>query len=188
MFRNIWHHYLKNDIQPDVKANGESISKSHCLFWRVAKTATNLSSHIWPVQIVDTTKVKMCLRWKLTPMKTKSDPRQLVRERVLKELFATSFHIQPTHHPRTREVINSLTVIDDFIVRSAPEWPVEKIGKIDLAVLRLSIFELAIERKEPPKVIIDEAVELAKEFGGDSSPKFINGVLGTVYSWINKTS
>ena len=121
-------------------------------------------------------------------MKTKSDPRHLVRERVLKELFATSFHIQPTHHPRTREVINSLTVIDDFIVRSAPEWPVEKIGKIDLAVLRLSIFELAIERKEPPKVIIDEAVELAKEFGGDSSPKFINGVLGTVYSWINKTS
>lgn len=121
-------------------------------------------------------------------MKTKSDPRHLVRIRVLKELFATSFHPQPTHHPQTRQVISSLPEIDELIVKSAPEWPVEKIGKIDLALLRLGIFELAIEKKEPPKVIIDEAVELAKEYGGDNSSKFINGVLGTVYSWISKTS
>lgn len=121
-------------------------------------------------------------------MKTKSDPRHLVRSRVLKELFATSFHTQPTHHPRTQEVIAKIPEIDAFIVKSAPEWPIDKIGKIDLAILRQSIFELAIEQKEPPKVIIDEAVELAKEYGGDNSPKFINGVLGTVYSWISKTS
>lgn len=121
-------------------------------------------------------------------MKTKSDPRHQVRVRVLKELFATSFHAQPTHHPRTQEVINAIPEVDGYIVKSAPEWPVEKIGKIDLAVLRLSIFELAIERKEPPKVIIDEAVELAKEYGGDKSPQFVNGVLGTVYSWINTPS
>jgi len=111
-----------------------------------------------------------------------------VRVRVLKELFAASFHAQPTHHPTTQEVVNAIPQIDGFIARSAPEWSIDKIGKIDLAILRLSIFELAIEKKEPPKVIIDEAVELAKEYGGDSSPKFINGVLGTVYSWINTTS
>lgn len=121
-------------------------------------------------------------------MKTKSDPRHLVRARVLKELFATSFHAQPTHHPRTQQIVNSISEIDAFIVKSAPEWPIDKIGKIDLAILRQSIFELAIEKKEPPKVVIDESVELAKEFGGDNSPKFINGVLGTVYSWINTTS
>ena len=75
-----------------------------------------------------------------------------------------------------------------MIVKSAPDWPVDKISKIDLAVLRLSIYELAIEKKEPPRVIIDEAVELSKEYGNDKSPQFINGVLGTIYTWIQKTS
>jgi len=59
-------------------------------------------------------------------------------------------------------------------------WPVDKLNKIDLAILRLAIYELE-RKKTPPKVIIDEAVELAKEFGGENSPSFINGVLGTIY-------
>ncbi|EKD87255.1 MAG: hypothetical protein ACD_36C00174G0003 [uncultured bacterium] len=70
-------------------------------------------------------------------------------------------------------------VIDEKIAGAAPEWPLPKISKIDLAILRLAVTEL-VEKKEPPKVIIDEAVELAKQFGNDNSSKFVNGVLGTI--------
>ena len=70
--------------------------------------------------------------------------------------------------------------IDSAIQTAAPEWPIEKIAKIDLAILRLAVCELIIEKKEPPKVIIDEAIELAKTYGNENSPKFINGVLGTI--------
>lgn len=70
--------------------------------------------------------------------------------------------------------------IDEIIEKCASEWPISKINKIDLAILRLAIYELAFPTKTPPKVIIDEAVELAKEFGSENSPAFINGVLGTV--------
>jgi len=73
-----------------------------------------------------------------------------------------------------------LTDIDARIHAAAPEWPVDKIAKIDLAILRLAIYELTVEKKEPPKVIIDEAIELAKEYGNDASSKFVNGVLGTI--------
>ena len=59
-------------------------------------------------------------------------------------------------------------------------WPVDKLNKIDLAILRLAIYELE-NLEVPPKVVIDEAVELAKEFGSENSPSFVNGVLGTIY-------
>jgi N utilization substance protein B len=71
--------------------------------------------------------------------------------------------------------------IDDMIVPAAPEWPLDQIAKIDRAILRMSIYELLIKKDVPPKVAINEAVELAKEFGGDNSSKFINGVLGTIF-------
>lgn len=77
-------------------------------------------------------------------------------------------------------VIDHLEEIDKIVASAAPEWPVEQIAKIDLEVLRISIFELYFARNVPPKVAIDEAVELGKEYGGDNSGKFINGVLGTV--------
>lgn len=77
-------------------------------------------------------------------------------------------------------VIENLEAIDKIIEEAAPEWPVEQIAKIDLEVLRISIFELYFARNVPPKVAIDEAVELGKEYGGENSAKFINGVLGTV--------
>lgn len=70
--------------------------------------------------------------------------------------------------------------IDKIIVECAPEWPLDKIAKIDLVILRIAIFEVVFGTKTPVKVAIDEAVELAKEFGTDTSHKFINGVLGTV--------
>ena len=71
--------------------------------------------------------------------------------------------------------------IDAIIAPAAPEWPVEQIAKIDKIVLRVGVYELMIKRDVPPKVAINEAVELAKTFGGENSSKFINGVLGTIY-------
>jgi len=70
--------------------------------------------------------------------------------------------------------------LDDIVSKCAPEWPINQIAKTDLSILRISIFELLYLDKTPIKVAIDEAVELAKEFGGNNSSKFINGVLGTV--------
>lgn len=70
--------------------------------------------------------------------------------------------------------------LDSLIGRYAPEWPVEKLAIVDRNVLRLSIFELSSpDADAPPKVVINEAVELAKKFGSDNSARFINGVLGT---------
>jgi N utilization substance protein B len=69
----------------------------------------------------------------------------------------------------------------DAIVRPvAPEWPIEQIARIDRIILRIGVYELLYEPDVPPKVAINEAVELAKAFGGDNSSKFVNGVLGTV--------
>ena len=71
--------------------------------------------------------------------------------------------------------------IDGIIGPAAPEWPVEQIAKIDKIILRIGVYELMVKREVPPKVAINEAVELAKTFGGENSSKFINGVLGTIY-------
>jgi N utilization substance protein B len=75
--------------------------------------------------------------------------------------------------------------LDAQIHRYAPAWPTEQIAVIDRNILRLAIFEILIDNKIPVKVAINEAIELAKNFGGDSSPKFINGVLGAVSANIN---
>lgn len=69
---------------------------------------------------------------------------------------------------------------DDVISMLAPEWPLEQINKVDLQILRMAIFEGFIAKITPSKVVIDEAVELAKEFGGKPSGNFVNGVLGTL--------
>ncbi len=80
----------------------------------------------------------------------------------------------------TKGVTENLDDIDKIVESSAPEWPLSQIAKVDLEILRIAIFELYIAKNVPPKVAIDEAVELAKSFGGENSSKFINGVLGTV--------
>ncbi len=79
--------------------------------------------------------------------------------------------------------IEHLPDIDPIIERVAPQWPIEQIAMVDRNVLRLGLYELMYGDHEavPPKVAINEAIELAKSFGGDSSGRFINGVLGTVY-------
>lgn len=70
--------------------------------------------------------------------------------------------------------------LDDIIRPVAPEWPIEQIARMDRVILRIGVYELLFEDSVPPKVVINEAVELAKAFGGDNSSKFINGVLGTI--------
>ncbi|MDQ5931201.1 MAG: Transcription antitermination protein NusB [Patescibacteria group bacterium] len=79
-------------------------------------------------------------------------------------------------------------VIDDIIVKAAPEWPLEKISNVDRSVLRMGLAELLFGDREqvPPKVAINEAIELAKTFGGENSGKFVNGVLGAVYKEIGE--
>lgn len=79
-----------------------------------------------------------------------------------------------------RGVDQKQTELDDIIRPVAPEWPIEQIARMDRAILRIGVYELVFEDGVPPKVVINEAVELAKAFGGDNSSKFINGVLGTV--------
>lgn len=75
--------------------------------------------------------------------------------------------------------------LDDVIRPIAPEWPIDQIARIDKTVLRMAIYELKNSDKVPPKVVINEAVELSKAFGGDNSSKFVNGVLGTAYTQIH---
>ena len=101
-------------------------------------------------------------------MKTSSDPRHVKRVEEMKKIFSLGFS-GSTYDQK----------VDDMIQKAAPEWPIDKIAKIDLAILRLAVRELT-SGKEPPKVIIDEAVEIAKEYGNEHSSKFINGALGTI--------
>ncbi|HVZ58767.1 MAG TPA: transcription antitermination factor NusB [Patescibacteria group bacterium] len=112
-------------------------------------------------------------------MKTSQDPRHIKRQHIVQELFKIQFHNQPVSE-KAQEILNNKDLIDSKIQVSAPEFPIDKINRVDLAILRLAVFELLIEKKEPVNVIIDEAVELAKEFSGEASPSFINGALGNI--------
>lgn len=114
-------------------------------------------------------------------MKTPTDPRHLRRKEAIKAIFASEFTKQPNLPELVRKILKKQRKIDKEIEKAAPAWPIDKLNKIDLAILRLAIYELEYE-DTPPKVVIDEAVELAKEYGGESSPSFVNGVLGTIYS------
>lgn len=82
----------------------------------------------------------------------------------------------------TKGVIAKQAELDEKIQPMAPDWPIEQIARIDRTVLRMGLYELLeLAAEVPPKVAINEAVELAKAFGSDNSSKFINGVLGTAY-------
>lgn len=94
-------------------------------------------------------------------------------------MFAASFTPQNSVGELASQVLGKKDELDATISESAPQWPVDKLNHIDLAILRLATFEILFS-DTPNKVIIDEAVELAKEFGGESSPSFVNGVLGDI--------
>ena len=76
-------------------------------------------------------------------------------------------------------VLDNLVFIDGVISSLAPTWPVSQLSIVDRSLLRLAVCELMVDRTTPPKVVINEMVELAKQFGSDGSPRFINGVLGS---------
>lgn len=86
-------------------------------------------------------------------------------------------------------VVEKRDIIDKMIEKAAPEWPLSQINLIDRNVLRLGIFELIFgdHKTVPPKVAINESIEIAKAFGSDSSGRFINGVLGTIFREFKKT-
>lgn len=102
-------------------------------------------------------------------MKSRFDPRHLSRIKQFKKLYSASFH---------RKQFDP--AIDQIIAKNATDWPVNKLNKVDLAILRLAISELKQHQDTPPKVVIDEAIELAKTFGSAKTSQFINGVLDNI--------
>lgn len=110
------------------------------------------------------------------------DVRHQRRIEAVETIFAYSFNhskFKPPHSSDLFEgVVRNLSSIDSIIEKHAPKFPIDRISKIDLAILRLAVYELEIQPVEPKKVVINEAIELAKELGGDKSHLFINGVLG----------
>lgn len=118
-------------------------------------------------------------------MKTSVDPRHQAREKIIQELFSISFHQGQSHGAAVKSIMSQKEKIDRYIAKAAPEWPLDKIAHVDLAILRLAVYEL-IGNQQPPKVIMDEAIELAKSYGGDGSAPFVNGVLGTIHTWLEE--
>jgi len=141
-------------------------------------------------------------------MKRATDPRHLARVLALQELFSKDFNKDSVNtdtipltelieldeiteydtklYEKIKEgVIDNNTEIDSIITKYAPQWPLNQIKLVDLQILRIAIYEGFIGKITPPKVALDEAIEIAKEFGGETSSKFINGVLGAIYEETN---
>ncbi|WKZ31284.1 MAG: transcription antitermination factor NusB [Candidatus Dojkabacteria bacterium] len=138
-------------------------------------------------------------------MKNPKDPRHAARMIALQQLFLKDFRVSESVTTEEIEVDEFQMIdeiedfneelrqqivegvgekqdeIDKYIKDFAPQWPIEQIKKVDLQILRMAIFEGFVGKITPPKVAIDEAIELAKEFGGSASDKFVNGVLGALY-------
>lgn len=116
--------------------------------------------------------------------KQKADLSQLVKRDIAE--FAPEFEDQQFSEHLVKHVLEHLAKLDEKIKQYAPEWPIEQITVIDRNVLRIGIYELLFADDIPPKVAINEAIELAKTFGGPSSGKFINGVLGSIFKDLDK--
>lgn len=121
-------------------------------------------------------------------MKTALDPRHLKRVQQMQDLFAYDFSRIPAEGDEksaTDAIVSNLPQLDALIVGAAPAWPIGQINKVDLAILRISVYEL-LHSDTPPNVVIDEAIELAKEYGAEHSPKFVNGVLAHIAKEMHK--
>lgn len=110
-----------------------------------------------------------------------------ILERNIKE-FAPGLEDDKFARDLIKGVLENQEKINAIIAKTAPEWPIEQISLVDRNVLRLGIYELLYSNRSevPPKVAINEAIELAKSFGGETSGKFVNGVLGTIYRVIGE--
>jgi N utilization substance protein B len=112
-------------------------------------------------------------------VKSKYDPRHLNRIRNIQAIFALECGGNPPEDSDISSIIPKFEEIDAIIQENAPKWPLDKINKVDLSILRYALWELIYKKDNPSKVIIDEAIEIAKEFGTESSPSFVNGVIGS---------
>jgi transcription antitermination protein NusB len=142
-------------------------------------------------------------------MKRSTDPRHQARILALQELFSLYFDKEdiPKENIPIEELLemNEMTEyntdlynniiygvpqnsveIDKLITQYAPQWPISQMKLVDLQILRIAIFEGFIGKITPPKVAIDEAIEVAKDFGGEISGRFVNGVLGAIYEEFKK--
>lgn len=113
-------------------------------------------------------------------VKSKNDIRHLKRKLLVEEFFGGTFRNLDKPSPEAKRILRHSKLIDSLMAHATAEGKTKRINKVDKAVLTVAIWELAVEKKNPPKVIIDEAVELAKEFGSESSPGFVNGILGNI--------
>lgn len=119
-------------------------------------------------------------------MKTQRDPRHERRIAIMQLLYGLEY--QPKIPDDTVDDIKNViariaentTLINTYIDQYAKSFLSDRMSKIDLAILQLGVYELLIDKKEPYRVVLDEAIELAKEYGASNSPKFINGILGNI--------
>lgn len=123
--------------------------------------------------------------WDFTGQENPGVPEKL--ERNIAE-FGPGIDDDSFPHDLVEGVLKKQKIIDEVIEKAAPDWPLDKIAIVDRNVLRLGLFELLFGDREqvPPKVAINEAIELAKTFGGENSGKFVNGVLGAIYKEIGE--
>lgn len=116
------------------------------------------------------------------------DKRHARRLKTVQQLYASTYKDSGTIDEltdRSKEILSHTETFDTRIQDIAKKYEVDKIAKVDISILRNALYELLIEKKVPPKVIINEAVELAKELGSEKSPSFVNAVLGKVYEQEN---
>lgn len=142
-------------------------------------------------------------------MKRSTDPRHQARILALQELFSRYFKLENISRKEVtvkelleinemseydtklydkilKGVVDNQKDIDELIKKYAPQWPIEQMKLVDLQILRIAIFEGFLEDITPPKVAIDEAIEVARDFGGEVNSKFVNGVLGAIYEETKK--
>lgn len=131
--------------------------------------------------------LQVLFEWDFRGHREKSDDIQSIVKRNLEE-FAMDLTEKEFVYRLIDEVLSRQKEIDKIIEKAAPEWPINQISLIDRNILRIGLYELLFaDRGEvPPRVAINEAIELAKAYGGPNSGKFINGVLGTIYREIGE--
>ena len=112
------------------------------------------------------------------------DPVTVLESRLTEEPFSSAAVDFARH--LVHGVLENREEIDKTISRFAPSWPLSQMAMVDRNILRIAIYEMALSDDTPPKVAINEAVELAKVFGSDSSPRFVNGVLGSVMKTVDQ--
>lgn len=117
-------------------------------------------------------------------MKSRNDPRHQKRIKSIQSLFAWGI-THKTDDDSLLPIISEIKKIDELISGAAPKWPLDQVNKVELAILRYSIWELKNKDQTPAKVIMDEAIEIGKEFGDVNSSSFINAVLGNIFKKLN---